>query len=163
MQIFISYSHEDGVIVAALVKLLRASGTSVFRDDDSIPAGAPWRLHIDASIDSCSIVLVFWCSHSAMSNEVVGEYRRALSLGKTVVPVLLDDTPLRQEIAPYHGVDLRAFGPHAAGPRLTVANAGGLTEEDLKAESMKVYMQLQHRMAGLIAHFLHGLPEAHQS
>lgn len=125
-KIFVSYSRQDGRIIGMLVKLLRAGlyqsdnggrdhRDLVFLDTEDIPPGEDWRQAIEQAIDRAQSIFLFWCTHSEGSNEVATEYRSALRKGKNVVPVLLDDTPLPDEIAAIQGVDLRPLRVHQVG------------------------------------------------
>jgi hypothetical protein len=124
--IFISYSRRDQRLVSPVVNLLRAaligltsgSGSGwelVFQDIVSIPPGVQWRQSLERAIKRSKKVFLFWCSHSFVSVEVKREYELALSLRKTLVPVILDDTPLPHAVAKYQGVDLRPFPRHRSG------------------------------------------------
>jgi hypothetical protein len=111
--VFVSYSRRDKDVIAPLVDLLRATGQSVFRDTDHIPAGSRWRMVLTDAIDRCRTLLLFWCHHSAGSAEVEKEYRQALTQNKIVVPVLIDPTELTDELAELQAIDLsRILGAH---------------------------------------------------
>jgi hypothetical protein len=123
-EIFASYSHRDARFVKPLVKFLQPTGAPVFRDEDSIPPGTKWAVRIAAAIQDCRLLYLFWCNHSASSDEVRKEYEQALALNKDIVPVLLDDTPLPEALREYQWVDLRvALGAHeqVAEQRMSVA------------------------------------------
>jgi hypothetical protein len=112
--IFVSYSRRDGDIVTPLVQMLRLSGTGVFRDIDHIRPGTKWRAVLIDAVDSCELVLLFWCHHSAESAEVRKEYTQALQGGKLLTPVLLDDTPLNSALSEYQAIDMRRLFRHEA-------------------------------------------------
>lgn len=59
------------------------------------------------ALEHCERVLVFWCEHSSEFNEVRNEYLLAISLQKRVVPVLVDTTPMPEELGRFQAVDLR--------------------------------------------------------
>jgi hypothetical protein len=85
----------------------------VFRDIDSIQPGTRWRVAISDAIDSCQTFLLFWCAHSSRSQEVRVEHDQAITLGRPVVPVLLDQSVLPGELAEYQAIDLSgALGDH---------------------------------------------------
>ena len=111
----ISYSRIDQPQVRAVVKLLQSAlGTiekTVFWDDDFEP-GEPWFQQISESIDSAQQLFVFWCSHSASSEQVKREFLYAIGKNKRVVPVLLDSTPLANELKEIAGIDLRTMFRH---------------------------------------------------
>ena len=111
----ISYSREDLDLVRVIVRLLKASlmglDETVFWDDDFEP-GEPWFEQLKSHIDQAPQLFVFWCRHAAASSAVRREYVYAIAQGKRVVPVLLDDTPLSEELATIHGIDVREAIPH---------------------------------------------------
>jgi hypothetical protein len=99
-------------------------GLKTFLDQDSIKPGDRWRIAISKSLTKCSSVLVFWSASAAASREVKGEYEKAISLKKTVVPVRLDSTPLPEQLSQYHGVDFRWLREGDGARRLAAALGG---------------------------------------
>ena len=97
------------MLVAPVIRLLRASKSLVFQDVDSIRPGKKWRDEIAAALASADQVMVFWCDHSALSPEVKKEWGEALRLEKDVIPLLLDSTPLPPELAGYQWIDFRVL------------------------------------------------------
>jgi hypothetical protein len=121
--VFISYSRSDVAIVSPIVRLLRTaiagipsvSGNQwelVFQDVNNIEPGRKWKKTIDDAIAAAERVFVFWCTHSAKSDQVRREYELGLKLSKVLVPVLLDDTPLPDSLSCINGVDLRELRIH---------------------------------------------------
>jgi len=106
-RIFISYSHVDRCVVTPLTELIRVTGASTFRDEDSIPKGKRWKIVIAESLAACKTVLVFWSAAAADSKAVEKEYMDAIEKNKDVVPVLLDDTELPNLLREYQWIDLR--------------------------------------------------------
>ena len=109
--VFVSYSRSDARLARPVVELLRARD-DVFHDMDSIRPGAQWRQAIREAVDSATLIYVLWCSHSAASPEVRGEVDQARDLGTPIVPVLLDSTPLREDLRGYQWVDLSRATVH---------------------------------------------------
>ena len=123
--LFLSYSRKDELIVSTLSRLLATSfaglktssgetNALIFQDVESMSIGEPWAEQVDAAIEKCAKMFVFWCCHSASSSEVAREYSRALSLGKSVIPVLMDSSTLPAQLAPIHGLDMRRLQLHTA-------------------------------------------------
>jgi hypothetical protein len=106
--VFVSYSRQDAPLVQGLLGFYRAIDVRLFRDEDSIKPGQKWRIEIDAALEQCDVIMVFWCGHAAQSSEVRSEYERAISLDKRIVPVLIDHTALPVNLGQYQGIDLRA-------------------------------------------------------
>lgn len=124
--VFISYSRDDESHIRPIVNLLRtaiagvpsASGNPwelVFLDTDSLMPGTEWEEQINKAITAAERMFVFWCQHAAASDEVRREYELAFDQAKTVIPVLVDDTPLAERLSAIHGVDLRELRIH--GPQ----------------------------------------------
>src|SRR5215813_13565937 len=107
--IFVSYSHQDVGLVQPVVRLLRATEDLVFQDLDSIKPAKKWRREIEEALYAAQLFVLFWCYHSSRSAEVRKEYELALTTGKDVLPVLLDTTPLPQQLNEFQWVDFRQF------------------------------------------------------
>lgn len=125
--VFVSYSHADTHFVAPVVSLLRATRAVVFRDADTIRPGRKWRNEIDTALERADLVVVFWCAHSRASPEVAKEYELGLRLGKDMLPVLLDGSPLPEPLKEYQFIDFQQAGAagHDAPSRLaSPARAG---------------------------------------
>jgi hypothetical protein len=106
-RLFISYSHLDDQLVKPITELLRVTGTIIFRDKEGISPGKQWRLVIQDALDTADAILVFWSANSSKSTEVESEYKKEISKGKVVIPVLLDDTPLNSQLSQYQYIDFR--------------------------------------------------------
>lgn len=111
-EFFISYSRSDANLVAPVVALLRASRAHVFRDADSLQPGKKWREQLSTAISDSRMIVLFWCHHAHQSAEVCNEYSEAISMGKDLLPLLLDDTPLPSTLAEYQFIDFRGAFPH---------------------------------------------------
>jgi hypothetical protein len=95
---------------------LRDVEKAVFWDGELEP-GDLWFDQIKQHIDAAPQLFVFWCDHSACSQQVRREFTYAITQKKRVVPVLLDDTALVPELAPIHGIDLRGAIHHYSSSR----------------------------------------------
>jgi hypothetical protein len=104
---FVSYSHKDVNIVHPIVLLIRAMGGQVFRDKDYILPGKRWRVIIGEALAEANVMVVFWSKNSAISAEVRAEYEEAIKMGKDIIPVLLDDTKLPQELTEFEYIPLQ--------------------------------------------------------
>jgi uncharacterized membrane protein YhaH (DUF805 family) len=121
--IFVSYSHQDAGLVKPVVGLLRATKDLVFQDVDAIKPGSRWRPQIEEALGVTQLIVLFWCYHSSRSAEVRREYELALSSGKDVLPVLLDATPLPEELNEFQWVDFRQFVGSGHGSKRWLAIA----------------------------------------
>jgi hypothetical protein len=102
--VFISYSRADSTVVTLAARLLRAGGAIVFQDVVDIEFGAKWQEVLMTAISKCERVLVFWSAAAAASQWVEHEWRTALAAGKSIVPMLLDKTPLPSELAVFNAM-----------------------------------------------------------
>ncbi|HMT91929.1 toll/interleukin-1 receptor domain-containing protein [uncultured Thiothrix sp.] len=102
--VFVSYSRKDSTQVAKAVELLEAGGADVFRDLDDIQYGDRWEDVIRTKLAEAERVLVFWSTNAQLSEWVEREWTVAISMQKRVVPILLDQTPLPQELGQFHAL-----------------------------------------------------------
>jgi hypothetical protein len=114
--VFISYSHTDRNAVRRDAELLRASGVQIFIDVRDIAYGERWAEVLQQALLQCERVLVFWSRSALVSTWVEREWRFALSLGKKIVPTLLDTTPLPVELAEFQAVTRYRRRPRAVQP-----------------------------------------------
>ncbi len=109
IHVFVSYSHADGSLVAPVVKLLRANRALVFQDIDSIQPGKPWRKAVTQALSQAQMVVVFWCHHASQSDEVTQEWQTAIQQDKDLLPLLLDATPLPEELGEFQWIDFQGI------------------------------------------------------
>lgn len=107
VEVFVSYSRQDAELVTPIVALIRTTRRLVFQDLDSLRAGERWHPQIEAAVRAARLVVVFWCDHARSSAYVAEEYQKAISWDKDVVPVLLDPTPLPEDLGAFQAVDFR--------------------------------------------------------
>ena len=87
---FISYSRRDSDAVTMIVDAARRQGRSFWIDSTAIPAGTVWRNELNRALQSASAVVCLISPAWLQSTECRAELARALSLGKRVIPVMLD-------------------------------------------------------------------------
>lgn len=153
-RIFASYSHDDKKIVDPLISFLTPC-YDVFYDKNSIGFGMKWQVVIEKSINECHGLFIFWCMHSAQSTYVKIEYEQALMLNKHIYPVLLDKTPLPEELEVYQAVDFTdVVGNHnntliryqdkTTPNRKDETEKHPLTEPSLKLGALSVAKKILH-------------------
>lgn len=103
------------------MQLLRVAKGWVFFAPDSIAPGTDWMREIEKAIEECKLMVVFWCAHSKESKWVRNEYLTAIKLDKGIVPVVLDNTPVPDELGKFQGIDFRGVladheGDHGSLP-----------------------------------------------
>ena len=131
VRVFISYSRRDSALVKPVVDLLRSLPFPVFRDEDAIRPGERWEDRLIDELGAATHVLVFWCDHARDSDWVDLESDLAAEdASKVVVPVVLDDTPLPDELKSRQWVDLRVLAPVHLGPPVTRIQSGTTSYEE---------------------------------
>lgn len=89
--IFVSYSHNDEDEVGREIAFLKDKGFEVWHDSGNIPAGADWNEEIAKAIESCAVLLFFGSSSSVGSSVCLNEINLALSMGKPIQVVIIEE------------------------------------------------------------------------
>jgi len=108
-QVFISYSRRDVESVNALRDILDRNGISYWIDKEGIFSGENYKEVIVDAIETSKAVVFVSSINSNASINVIRELGYAVKLSRTVIPVVLDDTPyaksIRLDIADIHQID----------------------------------------------------------
>ena len=92
--VFISYKRENQDSVQRIVEAVRASGVSVWWDQDIAP-DAPWEATIERELTAAKVVIVCWSPAAVASENVKAEARLARNQGRLIqVFVAPCDPPL---------------------------------------------------------------------
>ncbi len=94
LKIFLSHSSQDKPLVRRLETALEAAGFEAWVDHDDLHAGESFPKRIGEAIAACDVLLLVWSQPASVSHWVEEEYNSALSLRKTIIPCILDHTPL---------------------------------------------------------------------
>ena len=105
--VFISYSREDLEPAVRLEQALKDQGLKPWRDQESLYAGQQWPKAIGDAISSNDFLLLLWSRNSAESHFVEFEWTTAIALRKTIIPCLLDETPLVPALISFNGIPMR--------------------------------------------------------
>ena len=140
-KVFISYSRNDATAVHRLIQALAADGVTVWRDVDSLHGGQQWPKVIGEAIADNDLLLLVWSQHAATSHFVELEWTTAMALRKTLLPCVLDATPLPPALSAFNVVDSRQLT--AALPRILealhqlVSATSGVHDTDESAPSRR--------------------------
>ncbi len=97
--VFVSYSRKDLEIVMPAIEIQQDLKYAAFIDFRDTPPGTPWEeAHSDA-IRHAALLVLCWSEHAASSEHVAREWRLAREARVKILPVLIDDTPLPEELA----------------------------------------------------------------
>jgi hypothetical protein len=101
--VFFSYSRNDLALIEQLqAQLKNHPEIAIWRDQDKIYGGQKWPKVLGEAIADQDVVLLAWSRHAAASHFVEFEWTTAIALKKTIVPCLLDETPLMESLREYH-------------------------------------------------------------
>jgi len=104
--IFVSYSHKDKAVVAALVRLLEAEWV-VWWDSD-LNFGDRFEPTILENIRNVPVALIVISRNSLQSEWVKAETKAALGAGH-VIPILVEDVELPDELRQLHACNLTGW------------------------------------------------------
>jgi predicted ATPase len=99
--IFISYASADRERVLEIVGVLREAGISCWLDQHGIEGGANWARRIAEAIEGCTAMVLASSATSLASRNVRQEVALAWKYARPYLPLLLDTTPIPQEIEYY--------------------------------------------------------------
>ena len=102
--LFLSYAREDEEIASTVAQELTKQGVSVWRDRESLYGGQNWPRALGEAIAANDFMVLLWSSNAATSEFVELEWCTGYALKKTILPCLLDDTPLPPSLAAIHSV-----------------------------------------------------------
>lgn len=89
--VFISYSYKDKKIADAICHYFENDQLKCWIAPRDILPGMQWAKSIVDAIPKCSILLLIFSSHSNASSQVLREIELAVSYGKIIVPVRIED------------------------------------------------------------------------
>jgi hypothetical protein len=118
-KVFLSYARRDLPTLQPLLHDLGAHGITVWRDQDNLYGGQHWPKAIGEAIAAHDVLLLVWSQTAAASHFVEFEWNTALALQKSILPCLLDQTPLPPALSAINGIDARL--PHEALPKILQA------------------------------------------
>lgn len=96
--IFVSYAHRDSATVLPILEELYRRGFRLWYDG-GIRTGSEWPISIESRLKGCTVFLTFLTDRAVDSRNCRKEINYALSLGKNIIAVHLEDTELRHGMA----------------------------------------------------------------
>ncbi len=108
-QLFISYSRKDVKYVDAIRSMLERNNITYWIDKEGIFSGENYKEVIVDAIETSQAVIFVSSANSNASINVIRELGYAVKQRKTIIPLLLDDTPyaksIRLDIADIHQIE----------------------------------------------------------
>lgn len=96
--IFISYSTKDKQIANAICHYLEENGVACWIDHRELMSGQIWTGEIVKAIKKSEAMVLVYSANSNASTQVAAEVNLAFSKGKTIIPFLVDETPMKDNI-----------------------------------------------------------------
>ena len=96
MDAFISHSSANVKDARAIEKGLEKRGLDVWLDDSEMRRGVVLTDKLQASIRDARSVVLLWSGPASRSRWVATEWLMAIHLGRFIIPIRVDDTPLPQ-------------------------------------------------------------------
>ncbi len=101
--VFISYSHKDKQVAAAVVAILEGRGIKCFIDHRDINPGDDYAASLVRAIRGAKIFVLLLSSSSAASRHVENELNSAVNAGATILPFRLDGVVVTDTMVYYIG------------------------------------------------------------
>lgn len=102
MRLFVSYSHKDMRSMRELVAMLKHSLNRVWVDGSGLKHGEDFPERIRKEIEECDYFLLVWSRNGRESRWVEQEWNYGYKIGKRILPLLLDSTPLPMVLEKIH-------------------------------------------------------------
>ena len=99
--IFISYSSKDKNVADALCHYLEERGIPCWIAPRDILPGQTWPGAIVQAIRGCSAMVLIYTIEANTSSQVANEVDKAFSCAKTIIPFIVDSTPMNEELGYY--------------------------------------------------------------
>jgi len=151
--VFLSYSREDLPLIEQLAARLNShSEISIWRDQDKIYGGQKWPKILGEAIADQDVFLLAWSKNAAVSHFVDLEWTTALGLKKTIIPCLLDSTPLPPLLGATHVIPISDL------PKIVAAITGSDITADVDRHSEGIAKSEQEQVPRL-AKIVFGQPK----
>ena len=107
--VFISYSRKDKDLIVPVIRAQEVLEYSAFIDYENTPPGVNWEEAHMEKINYAARFILCWSKDSALSPHVEREWRLALESQTIIIPVIIDNTPLPQDLSHLNGIDVREY------------------------------------------------------
>lgn len=99
--VFVSYSSKDKYVADALCHYLEEHHIPCWIAPRDILVGQSWAGAIVKAIRNCSAMVLIYSAESNSSHQVANEIDKAFSYGKTIIPFIIDSTPMNDDLNYY--------------------------------------------------------------
>lgn len=130
---FFSYSRKDSEFVKRLATDLKKTGASVWLDQLDIAPGSPWDDSIQNALNGSQGLIVILSDDAVKSTNVMDEVSYAMSQGKKVVPLMIEDCPIPFRLARLQYIDFKGDYDTALADLLNTLKKQGASLSQLQA------------------------------
>ena len=96
--VFISYSSKDKIVADAVCHVLEQHGIQCWIAPRDVLPGSKYAIEIMRGIEKCRVMVLVYTKASNQSDHVASEIENAFNGGKTIIPFLVDNTPMNKEM-----------------------------------------------------------------
>lgn len=90
--IYICYSRKDLEYARAITRIIESGGYSCFVDYNGIYSGDDFAMRINNAIERCALFVFLLSENTNQSRWSLSELSTAIGLGKTILPIQIDDS-----------------------------------------------------------------------
>jgi TIR domain len=101
--VFVSHSAQDKPTAEAAVAALEAKGVRCWIAPRDVVPGSDWGASIVDAIDNCQVMVLIFSANANESPQIRREVERAVSKGKSIIPVRIQDVVPTQGLAYFMG------------------------------------------------------------
>ena len=98
IDVFVSYSSRDRMVVLRLVESLRNSGFNIWVDQGGLHGASQWSEQIVEAIEQTAAFVLVGSSHSFASHNVVKETSLASEQRKPIIPIFIEEAEIPQSL-----------------------------------------------------------------
>ena len=99
--VFISHSRHDKSVADDICKILEINGFTCWIAPRNIRPGQHYALEIMCGLKSCQMMVLVFSAYSNQSEHVANELDHAFNEKKSIIPFLIDGTPINDEFDYY--------------------------------------------------------------
>ena len=95
--VFISYKSEDAEMASWVRTVLETNGVSCWMAPADIPGGSSYAVEIPLAIQSCRVLVLVLSGKAQDSKWIPRELDTAINAGKTIMPFMVENIPLKDD------------------------------------------------------------------